>query len=75
MPWLWPLAQGVFDVSSHREIRDNANTICVIAADDAAKEDLEGRPVAEREDDAKGLTQELHGLRKSIACGACRRAE
>jgi hypothetical protein len=56
-------------------IRDNANTICVIAADDAAKEDLEGRRVAEGEDDAKGLTRELHGLGKSIACGACRRAE
>jgi hypothetical protein len=66
---------GVFDVLSYREIRDNANTICVIAADDAAKEDLEGRRVAEGEDDAKGLTRELHGLGKSIACGACRRAE
>jgi hypothetical protein len=39
---------GVFDVSSHRAMRNNANVMCVIPADDAAKEDLEGQRVAER---------------------------
>jgi hypothetical protein len=40
-----------------QEIRNNTNTTCVIPADDAAKEDLEGRRVAEWEDEAKGLTK------------------
>jgi hypothetical protein len=33
--------------------------MCVIPADDAAKEDLEGRRVAEREDAAKGLPNRM----------------
>jgi hypothetical protein len=42
MPCLCLLAQAVFDVSSHGEMMNNANAMCVIPADDAAKEDLEG---------------------------------
>jgi hypothetical protein len=55
-------------------MKNITNAMCVIPADGAAKEDLEGSEL-QRGKMKRGINQEPHGLGKTIACGACRGAE